>query len=548
MRLQTESRSHTDFREVVRKCAGTVSTISPGERILVIDEDKVRLAAILLACFELGIVSVPLAPDTPPEQAAMIVAHSRASWTCTHGKLCKVADPATSPPELRVIIYTSGTTGACKGVMLSKRNIISNASSVSRLHRFAEAPHCSPLPLYHVNALCMSLFGCYCSNSTLVLVERYNPATILDICAQHSCGTLSLVPTLLSRLLETSAKWPDCLRYIITAAAPISQRVSKEFFSRFGPRLRQGYGLSEATNFSFVMPLLDSAAFRAEMVDQYPPVGLPVDGTEFCIDQGEVVVRGDNVFMGYLDNPTETARALQNGWLRTGDLGEMRNGLLVLKGRKKEIILRGGTTIYPINVESYYASRGIPGPVAVAVADDDLGEDVGLALESCEPESVLPVLDNFPIQHQPCSLYFGKIQRTATGKVQRMRMGSRMLTGYIPPIQICSVSNDELIKVLRTKLTAMFELFQEKSCAVGSCKYLCLDLIECFEHVGLYECLKKAPVGEPLCCLHLLSAGKGLTRLEILSAVAQRYKPREWGFARLRAGRDDLGGLVWASP
>jgi SAM-dependent methyltransferase len=389
------------------------------------------LADILSDAFDLNLVSVPLSPRTSDADLAEVTARVAASAIIDDqsGTLTVTACPGehrTAAHGLAFILFTSGSTGKPKGVMLSRDAVLGNAKKVAQLHGFTpDRPHGTCLPLFHANALLMSLIGTKITDTPLVLADRFDPAGYFAQLAAANARTASIVPAHLPALLEEHPQWPDSLEYLITAAAPLTSAQASKFLQHYGPRLRQGYGTSETVNFSFIMPLLDAAQFREQYVEQHPPVGLPVDETSFELRDGEVCILTPDRLAGYWEDPDATARVLtEDGWVRTGDLGELRDGFLVLRGRRAEVINRGGEKYYPADVERQWRQSGMLGDfTAVPVPHEQLGHEFGLVLSACTASQVKHlyhatalkpgVVATMPVLTTP----IGKPRRLATGRL-----------------------------------------------------------------------------------------------------------------------------------
>lgn len=421
------------FDQVLEERIFLLKDIPKHQRVAICDSSPGSLACSLIACFENQLVAVPLDPRSNSERQKFIISHSGAANLLYGSKIHRYESDEPSECDDRLIMYTSGTTSDPKGVILSERNIKSNAEAVSLLHDFEKGCHATALPLWHVNAVCMSLFGSRCRNSPLVLIRPgTKPCEIFAICEKFGVRTLSLVPHILQAIVEDKPKWPSSLDYVISAAAPLVSSLANRFYELYGARLRQGYGLSEATNFSFTMPLLDDENFVKEMLLQYPPVGVPVCGNQFRLVDGEVQILGENVSRGYWRNSIATREMFDNGWLRTGDLGIIRNGFLVINGRKKEIILHRGESISPLEIEEEFA-RGSNGRVCVAlgVASSAGDQEIGLALETGSADEVIMLVDSLPIALAPTAITVESLMRTATGKFQRLKMAERLVTSRV---------------------------------------------------------------------------------------------------------------------
>ncbi|SEU35746.1 AMP-binding protein [Stigmatella erecta] len=403
--------------------------LPPGSRAVLAMRSGAALAFSLLTCFERRMVAVPIDPRVPEAKRQWYAAHAQASLLVTDEGCTPLATEAPpSPAEDRFIIYTSGSTGDPKGVVMTEASVRDNARAVAQLHRFRPgAVQATCLPVFHCNAMMMSVLGTHLAGATVALHNRFEPQAYFAFIEQTGAETASLAPALLERLVEAAPRWPSCLRYVITAAAPLPRELAQRFFALYGPRLRQGYGLSEATNFSAVMPELDEAAFRQEYLEARPPVGLPVPGTELRLQDGEVQVRGASVMRAYWRNPEATSRAFTpDGWLRTGDLGRMRGDYLVLTGRSKEVINRGGETVYPRDIEEEWEGLGLPRPFfALRIANDVLSDDIGVAGERLTSES-LEVLARS--RFKPGAAWKGPLAQTSTGKPRRAEMGKGLFS------------------------------------------------------------------------------------------------------------------------
>ncbi|HWM79795.1 MAG TPA: AMP-binding protein, partial [Methylomirabilota bacterium] len=260
--------------------------------------------------------------------------------------------------DLAVILYTSGTTGTPKGVALSHANLESNAraaASLSELDR--ERWGVGVLPLSHSYGLTVMNAG-HILGTRAALLRWFNPDDVLRTIQEFRAETMSGVPTMFVYLLNypgASAYDTSTMRVWGSGAAPLPVEIVEPFERRFGGKLLEGYGLTEAS------PVVSTT--RLSGVRKLGSVGQPLPGVEIAIlddddralpvgDTGEIGVRGPNVMLGYYGLPEETARALRNGWLHTGDVGRLdADGFLYVVERKKDLIIRGGFNVYPREVE-----------------------------------------------------------------------------------------------------------------------------------------------------------------------------------------------------
>jgi long-chain acyl-CoA synthetase len=286
--------------------------------------------------------------------------------------------------DLAVILYTSGTTGVPKGVALSHDNLESNARSAASLSELdREAWAVAVLPLSHSYGLTLMNAG-HLLGSRAVLLRWFHPEAVLEAIQGFRAASMSGVPTMFVYLLN----YPDAARFDTSSmriwgsgAAPLPVEIVEPFERKFGGRLLEGYGLTEAS------PVV--SAHRLSGVRKLGSVGQPIPGVEVSIRDddgralpaggvGEVCVRGRNVMAGYYRNLEETARTIRDGWLHTGDMGRLDgDGFLYIVERKKDLIIRGGFNIYPREVEeALYAFPKTAEAAVVGMADALMGEDV----------------------------------------------------------------------------------------------------------------------------------------------------------------------------
>jgi long-chain acyl-CoA synthetase len=293
------------------------------------------------------------------------------------------------PDDEAVILYTSGTTGNPKGAVLTQLNMTMNAmiSSSQVLMLTADDVILGCLPLFHSFGQTCAMNAGFYAGATLVLLPRFDGAAALGLIVSESVNVFMGVPTMYIGLLAAARadERRPVLRIAVSGGASLPVAVIDNFAAVFGADIYEGYGLSETS------PV---ATFNQPVYGRKPgTVGRAIWGTDAEIaapeiedhikllpqgETGEVVLRGHNVFAGYLNNPDATAAALVDGWFRTGDLGvKDTDGFLSIVDRKKDLIIRGGYNVYPREVEEVLA--GHPGVAQVAVvgfASDVHGEEI----------------------------------------------------------------------------------------------------------------------------------------------------------------------------
>lgn len=305
--------------------------------------------------------------------------------------------PAIVPREATdaaVILYTSGTTGTPKGAVLTNLNVLMNVD-VSVLNLFgitSDDVILGCLPLFHTFGQTCCLNTGFRAGAAIVLMPRFDGAGALDLLERERCTVFMGVPTMYFALLEAARDRAQAgqeiqtsLQMAISGGSALPITVLERFKEAFGVSVMEGYGLTETS------PV---ATFNQKGYEIRPgTVGRAIWGVEVEITRaelddriellpagelGEVIVRGHNVFDGYLNNPEATAATFTDGWFRTGDLGTKdADGYLSIVDRKKEMILRGGFNVYPREVEEVLLRHPGVGQVAViGTVDEKYGEEV----------------------------------------------------------------------------------------------------------------------------------------------------------------------------
>ncbi len=263
-----------------------------------------------------------------------------------------------------VIIYTSGTTGRPKGAMLSHYNLMSNVVSCLETIRFSknDSVLCI-LPLFHSFALTVCMLIPIYLGARIVFVRPGSPKAIIGALMRGRASVIVGIPPLFALMAEADMpKWVKRwmiklllpMRIAISGASGLPVNVLERFQDRFGIPLLEGYGLTEASPVVSLNPV----------GGQRPgSVGIPIKDVEVkIVDEsglevqpnkpGEIIVKGPNVMLGYLNSPSETKEAIRNGWLYTGDLGHRdSDGYLYIVGRKKDMINVRGLNVYPREIE-----------------------------------------------------------------------------------------------------------------------------------------------------------------------------------------------------
>jgi long-chain acyl-CoA synthetase len=293
------------------------------------------------------------------------------------------------PDDTAVILYTSGTTGKPKGAEITHFNVTMNVVA-SAMHSFDIGPDdvvLGCLPLFHTFGQTCCMNTAFYVGASVVLLPRFDGAQALELLVKEQCTIFMGVPTMYVGLLE-AAKTSDLrpqLKSALSGGAALPLAVLESFKEVFGTDVLEGYGLTETS------PV---ATFNQVGFPPQPgTVGKQIWGVEVEIakaelddriellptgELGEVVIRGHNVFKGYLNKPEATAAAIVDGWFRSGDLGTKdEDGYVRIVDRKKDMVIRGGYNVYPRDVEEVLLRHPAVGQVAViGLPDPQYGEEV----------------------------------------------------------------------------------------------------------------------------------------------------------------------------
>ncbi len=347
-------------------------------------------------------------------------------------------EPLPGPGDLATLQYTGGTTGLPKGVNITHGQMAVNVSQreAALPTRPGDENIVCVMPLFHVFAVAMCLhLACYCRGK-LVIMPRYRPDWLLDVIRRERITRLPAGPTIFIGLMgfEGFAQADfSSLRTCYSGSAPLPEETMKRWYERTGTPILEGFGQTEAG------PVLTYVREGTALEPGSSGPALP--GTEIQIVDvengttvlpvgsiGEVRARGPQVMAGYRNRPQETAEALRDGWLYTGDMGELDpDGNLFIRDRKKDMAIVGGYNVYPREVdEVLHAHPGIAEAAAVGVPDPYRGEVIRAyvvrrAGAKLDAEDVLEhCRANLARYKVPAAVEFvDAIPRTTVGKVDK---------------------------------------------------------------------------------------------------------------------------------
>lgn len=331
-------------------------------------------------------------PDQPPEAGGLrVLAHGAAYsvdhfWALPGGEAPLEARPAAD--DLARLSYTGGTTGRPKGVMLSHRAMVAaTLLAAAEMEWPDQLRFLVVSPISHAGGTLVPTV--LLRGGTVLLRDRFDLETVLDVVRRERITSTFMVPTMITRLLDRLGGRPadvPSLEMLLYGGSPISPDRLTSALAAFGPVLVQSYGQAEAPN---TIAVLKRSEHRADRPDLLRSCGLPYAGVRVSIRDeagrevaagavGEVCVRGPQVMDGYLGLPDETAAALRDGWLHTGDVGYLGpEGHLFLVARSRDVIVTGGFNVYPREIEEVLSGHpGVRDCVVVGAPDETWGEAV----------------------------------------------------------------------------------------------------------------------------------------------------------------------------
>jgi long-chain acyl-CoA synthetase len=467
VRLGGSAMTYRELDETSARVAGLLRDrgIRPGDRVGVMLPNTPQFAVIYYGVLRAGGVVVPMNPLLKAREIAYYLGDSGArlllAWhtfadealagtkateaeavvvdPATFGELLASARPSPEVADRQdddtaVILYTSGTTGQPKGAELTHANLVRN-TEVARTDLFrltAEDVVFGGLPLFHSFGQTCTLNAAVASGACLSLLPRFEPERVLQILAGHHVTVFAAVPTMYTALLHSpdrAAHEVPALRLCISGGAAMPVEVLRAFEEAFGCPVLEGYGLSETSPVaSFNHP---------DRVRKPGSIGTPIRGVEMrVVDEqgaevsqgqvGEIAIRGHNVMKGYWRRPEETAKAIPDGWFRTGDIGRVdEEGYFAIVDRKKDLIIRGGYNVYPREIEEVlYEHEAVADAAVIGLPHPELGEEVGAAVALKPGASVTAETLRDHVKSQVAAYKYPRkvwiveaLPKTATGKI-----------------------------------------------------------------------------------------------------------------------------------
>jgi acyl-CoA synthetase (AMP-forming)/AMP-acid ligase II len=340
-------------------------------------------------------------------------------------------DPAVA---LAALPYSSGTTGRAKGVMLTHRNLVANLAQFAPMWPYGpDDVVCAVLPMFHIYGMNVIMNLALAQGSTIVTMPRFDVEGYLSAIERYRVTRLHLAPPMVLQLVS----YPDIarfdlssVRWAVSGAAPLDSALAARFEERFGVPVAQGYGMTEASPGTHLIPEHQQGAAPVGSVGWLMPntegrLVSPETG-EDSDTEGEIWVRGPQVMAGYLNNPTATAESLTpDGWLRTGDVARVEAGVYFIVDRVKELIKYKGYQVAPAELEAlllthpsvtdvavvpmpHEAGGEAPKAFVVATGDTDADELMSWVAERVAPYKRIRAIE-----------FIGEIPKSPSGKILR---------------------------------------------------------------------------------------------------------------------------------
>ena len=437
--------------------------LEPGDRVGIVCANNPSFVLAYLGVLGAGLVAVPLNPTSPAAElsselaavGARAVVAGQVGITAVpqlehvidgpalhemsrSGADAVIVDRAES--DLAVLVFTAGTAGSPKAAMLTHANLVANIRQVQAVPARTlqrDDVVLGVLPLFHSFGLNAMLGVALAAGGSVVLVERFDPASALATIATHGCTVVPGAPPMWVAWGNMADADPAAMRTVriaISGADRLPIEAYEAVRARFGVEVQEGYGLTEAS------PVV-TTAFAGPAAPG--SIGRPLPGVEIRLvdddgddvplgDPGEIWVRGPNVFAGYWDDPAATALALTDeGWLRTGDVGVVGDdGNLRIVDRQKDLIIVSGFNVFPAEVEAVLADHPDVVDVVVAGVDHPHTGEAVKAWVVLRPDA--SVEEDGLIAHcagrlagYKCPtkfLFLDEIPRTPAGKVKRREL------------------------------------------------------------------------------------------------------------------------------
>jgi acyl-CoA synthetase (AMP-forming)/AMP-acid ligase II/thioesterase domain-containing protein len=386
--------------------------------------------------------------STPQDEAGIFHPANR-KW-----ELASVAN-YSMPEDVALVLHTSGTTSRPKIVPLTQKNICTSADNIKATLQLTPQDRClNVMPLFHIHGLMAAVLASLAAGASIVCTPGFQADQFFECLSAFRPTWYTAVPTMHQSILSRvdanrNVIAESSLRFLRSSSASLPPQVMKELEEVFRAPMIEAYGMTEASHQMASNPLPPLPRKPGTVgVGAGPQVRIMDEAGNFLSagESGEIVIRGENVTLGYENNPAANQTSFTNGWFRTGDQGVMdADGYLSITGRLKEMVNRGGEKIAPREVdEALLDHPAVAQAVAFALPHPTLGEDLGAAVvlrqdaKSSERELREFAFSRLADYKVPSQIVIvNEIPKGPTGKLQRIglaeKLGSSLKTDYVPP-------------------------------------------------------------------------------------------------------------------
>ncbi|KAH8730223.1 hypothetical protein GQ44DRAFT_701029 [Phaeosphaeriaceae sp. PMI808] len=365
------------------------------------------------------------------------------------GKLAGKSAPLLSaqPDDVALVLHTSGTTGRPKAVPLTHRNLLRTMKNIQGTYELSPKDRTMlVMPLFHVHGLLAGFLAPLSSGGSVIVPLKFSASIFWKDFAEHKANWYTAVPTIHQILLKNPIPSPvPGIRFIRSCSSPLSPKVFHELEKALGAPVLEAYAMTEAAHQMTSNPLPPGQRKPGSVGLGQGVVVKILDDAGNEVAQGkeaEICIRGENVTKGYLNNPVANASSFtKGGFFRTGDQGKKdADGYVIITGRIKELINKGGEKISPIELDNVIAQHpAVSEAVSFAIEDEMYGQDVGLAIVVKEGQALNAgelgtwLTDRVAKFKMPKKIFFADIMpKTATGKIQRRLVAEAMLKNKQP--------------------------------------------------------------------------------------------------------------------
>lgn len=468
--VEGENRiSYSELQQIVSQYGAYLYGIGvrKGEHVGIFARNSAAFVYAYMGIVSLGAVAVPINFQLSPREIAYVIQDAGVEHLLTYKSLdleehlsvydykitvqqhdveeCYKSFKGKMPTEVEAqviemepqqpcaIIYTSGTTGRPKGAVLSHKNILANIQQTDQvLHSSSDDRVLCILPMYHCFGWTLSVLYPLYAGASVIIMGVFAPKETVELIRREKITDLYVVPSICAFLTKVAEpKDLASVRMVVSGGTTLPLKVAQDFNEKFGVNIAEGYGLSEASPVVAVNPL--------ERV-KVGSIGKILPGLQYKLldsegkqvpagEAGELVVKGDNVMLGYWNLPEETSHTLQDGWLHTGDVAKIdEDGYLYIVDRIKDIIISMGENVYPREIEELVYKYPDIIDVAVIGVPDKVRGQAGVcyyvASQHIEFKALKQYLrKNLAIYKVPREFrQIAEMPRTDTGKISKVKL------------------------------------------------------------------------------------------------------------------------------